>query len=217
MSDIARGSEVGAGGTLARKGSDFSGHVNDAHKASKVKIQESIQRVEKGIEKGSGKSVKEISKADKAKLEGWAYPPSKEKYLKYKEVYDNPKYYNQETGDINWPPHNGFEGEPMKMKLEQGTIIDRYGNPNGTFVSPAGIPYEQRALALHSDDAPYHKYEILEEFEVEGGKIAPWFDRPGGGIQYYTGNTKIVDFDTGETFEATVENLLKFGYIREIE
>ncbi|MEK5098914.1 EndoU domain-containing protein [Bacillus sp. FSL W8-0848] len=54
MSDIARGSEAGAGGTLARKGTDFYGHVNDAHKASKAKIQESIQRIEKGIETGKG-------------------------------------------------------------------------------------------------------------------------------------------------------------------
>lgn len=217
LSDIARGAEAGAGGTLVRKGSNYSAHVNDAHKASKTKIQDSIQRVEKEIEAGSSKAVKEISKADKAKLEGWSYPPSEEKYLKYKEVYDNPKYYNQETGDINWPPNNGFDGEPVKMKLEQGTIIDRYGGPNGTFVSPAGIPYEQRALALHSDDAPYHKYKILIEFEVEGGKIAPWFDRPGGGIQYFTGNTKIKHLETGELFEATVENLLKLGYIREIK
>ncbi|MEC2102439.1 glycohydrolase toxin TNT-related protein [Bacillus licheniformis] len=217
LSDIARGAEAGAGGTLVRKGSNYSAHVNDAHKASKTKIQDSIQRVEKEIEAGSSKAVKEISKADKAKLEGWSYPPSEEKYLKYKEVYDNPKYYNQETGDINWPPNNGFDGEPVKMKLEQGTIIDRYGGPNGTFVSPAGIPYEQRALALHSDDAHYHKYKILIEFEVEGGKIAPWFDRPGGGIQYFTGNTKIKHLETGELFEATVENLLKLGYIREIK
>ena len=217
LSDIARGAEAGAGGTLVRKGSNYSAHVNDAHKASKAKMQDSIQRVEKEIEAGSSKAVKEISKADKAKLEGWSYPPSEEKYLKYKEVYDNPKYYNQETGDINWPPNNGFDGEPVKMKLEQGTIIDRYGGPNGTFVSPAGIPYEQRALALHSDDAPYHKYKILIEFEVEGGKIAPWFDRPGGGIQYFTGNTKIKHLETGELFEATVENLLKLGYIREIK
>ncbi|MCY9215955.1 glycohydrolase toxin TNT-related protein [Bacillus haynesii] len=217
LSDIARGVEAGAGGTLVRKGSNYSAHVNDAHKASKTKIQDSIQRVEKEIEAGSSKAVKEISKADKAKLEGWSYPPSEEKYLKYKEVYDNPKYYNQETGDINWPPNNGFDGEPVKMKLEQGTIIDRYGGPNGTFVSPAGIPYEQRALALHSDDAPYHKYKILVEFEVEGGKIAPWFDRPGGGTQYFTGNTKIKHLETGELFEATVENLLKLGYIREIK
>ncbi len=50
---------------------------------------------------------------------------------RYKEVYDNPKYYNQETGDINWPPHNGFEGEPVKMKLEKGMLIDRFGGQVG--------------------------------------------------------------------------------------
>ncbi|MCY7914204.1 deaminase domain-containing protein [Bacillus haynesii] len=55
LSDIARGVEAGAGGTLVRKGSNYSAHVNDAHKASKAKLQDSIQRVEKEIE--AGKSV----------------------------------------------------------------------------------------------------------------------------------------------------------------
>ncbi|MFC1285974.1 deaminase domain-containing protein [Bacillus paralicheniformis] len=55
LSDIARGAEAGAGGTLVRKGSNYSAHVNDAHKASKAKMQASIQRVEKEIE--AGKSV----------------------------------------------------------------------------------------------------------------------------------------------------------------
>ncbi|MCJ2147202.1 deaminase domain-containing protein [Bacillus sp. B19-2] len=55
LSDIARGAEAGAGGTLVRKGSNYSAHVNDAHKASKAKMQNSIQRVEKEIE--AGKSV----------------------------------------------------------------------------------------------------------------------------------------------------------------
>ncbi|MCF7619671.1 hypothetical protein L3137_20785 [Bacillus sonorensis] len=56
LSDIARGTEV-QGGTLARKGTDFYGHVNDAHQASKSKIQESIQRIEREIasEKVGGK------------------------------------------------------------------------------------------------------------------------------------------------------------------
>nr|WP_278192980.1 hypothetical protein [Bacillus haynesii] len=46
---------VAEGGTLVRKGSNYSTHVNDAHKASKTKIHDSIQRVEKEIE--AGKSV----------------------------------------------------------------------------------------------------------------------------------------------------------------
>ncbi|MCY7768482.1 hypothetical protein MOB66_12875 [Bacillus haynesii] len=55
LSDIARGAEAEAGGTLVRKGSNYSAHVNDAHKGSKAKLQDSIQRVEKEIE--AGKSV----------------------------------------------------------------------------------------------------------------------------------------------------------------
>jgi len=208
LSDIARGAEAGAGGTLVRKGSNYSAHVNDAHKASKTKIQDSIQRAEKEIEAGSSKAVKEISKADKAKLEGWSYPPSEEKYLKYKEVYDNPKYYNQETGDINWPPNNGFDGEPVKMKLQKGMLIDRFGGPGGSFFSPEGIPYEQRALALHSDEVDYYVYEVIRPLEVDGGKIAPWFDRPGGGTQY------IKYHENGEAY--SINELIDEGYIREV-
>ncbi|MCZ0071127.1 hypothetical protein OZL46_22490 [Bacillus sonorensis] len=49
------------GGTLARKGTDFYGHVNDAHQASKSKIQESIQRIETG--KGVGENIHNDGKA----------------------------------------------------------------------------------------------------------------------------------------------------------
>lgn len=100
--------------------------------------------------------------------------------------------------------------------MQVGTIIDRYGNPDGTFLSPADTPYEQRALALHSDEAPYHKYMVLEAFEVEAGKILPWFDRIGGGIQYYTGEKRILDTDTGEWVKATIENLERLEYIKKI-
>ncbi|KIL51077.1 T7SS effector LXG polymorphic toxin [Jeotgalibacillus campisalis] len=128
--------------------------------------------------------IKRISEADQKKLESWNYAPNEEKYLKYKETFDNPKYYNQETGDINWPPNDGFEGEPAIMKIETGTLIDRYGGPGGNFFSPEGVPYDNRALALHSDEADYYVYKVIEEFEVTGGKAAPWFDKPGGGTQF---------------------------------
>ncbi|MGG0727726.1 TNT domain-containing protein [Bacillus paramycoides] len=63
-------------------------------------------------------------------------------------------------------------------------LIDRFGGPNGGFFSPAGEPYEARALALHSDEADYYVYRILDDFDVLGGKAAPWFDRPGGATQF---------------------------------
>ncbi|MFT0804182.1 TNT domain-containing protein, partial [Bacillus swezeyi] len=83
----------------------------------------------------------------------------------------------------------------------EGRLIDRYGGPGGSFFSPEGIPYEQRALALHSDEADYYVYRVLEDFEVTGGKIAPWFDRPGGGIQY------IKYHDNGKTY--SIEELVQ--------
>ncbi|MBN8209830.1 TNT domain-containing protein [Bacillus sp. NTK071] len=70
------------------------------------------------------------------------------------------------------------------MILSKETLIDRYGFPEGSFFSEKGVPYEQRALALHSDTADYHIYKVLENLEVMGGKAAPWFDRVGGGIQF---------------------------------
>ncbi|TYS81668.1 DUF4237 domain-containing protein [Rossellomorea aquimaris] len=191
---------------------------------SRFSVERTVNRREQGtVDKGIVNSdhtnenlAKSINEADRNRLEGWRFRPSDDQYLKYKETFDNPKYYNQETGDINWPPNNGFDGEPGIKVLEEGERIDRYGHPNGTFVSPAGIPYEQRALALHSDGAPYHVYKVLEPFEVEAGIIAPWFDRPGGGTQFFTGNQKVLDVDSGEMVEATVENLERLGYIREI-
>jgi predicted ribonuclease toxin of YeeF-YezG toxin-antitoxin module len=155
--------------------------------------------------KGMNNSVREISETDRTKLDGWEYPPGDEKYLKYKEVYDNSKYYDQQTGYINWPPNDGFDGEPMKMELNKGMLIDRYGGPGGNFFSPEGIPYEQRALALHSDDADYYIYEVLRPLDVVGGKIAPWFDRPGGGTQY------IKYHENGEMY--TMDELIDEGFI----
>ena len=48
-------------------------------------------------------------------------------------------YYNPDGSPI-WPPNRGFDGNPTKVTLEPGTLIDRYGYDGGTFVSPKGIP-----------------------------------------------------------------------------
>ena len=43
----------------------------------------------------------------RVKLNQWNYRPNADLYNKYKNVFDNPKYYNQETGAINWPDNRG--------------------------------------------------------------------------------------------------------------
>lgn len=68
--------------------------------------------------------------------------------------------------------------------MKPGTIIDRFGYEAGTFVSPYGVPYEMRSLTPETYLKPYKVYVIRKPIEVQVGKIAPWFDESGHGIQY---------------------------------
>lgn len=87
-------------------------------------------------------------------------------------------------GNIIWPANDGFKGDAAKLTLQPGTRIDRYGSEYGTFVCPEGVPYEMRSLAPGSETKPYNVYEVRKPVEVLAGETAPWFDQPGGGVQY---------------------------------
>lgn len=120
---------------------------------------------------------RELSPEEKEKLDSWKYRPDNQLYLDNKEVFDNPKYYNQETGEINWPPNDGVDGEVKNVTLEPGTKIDRYGDDNGYYASPVDTPYENRAVAPGTDLKPYNQFEVMKPIEaVEEGSVAPWFD-----------------------------------------
>ncbi|MEC1262253.1 hypothetical protein P9D34_17885 [Bacillus swezeyi] len=84
LTDIARGAEA-QGSVLARKGTDFHGSVNDAHKASKSKIQDSISRIEREIEagRGVGKGTSESSVSGNSKVYN-KVPNDLYAYLQYK-------------------------------------------------------------------------------------------------------------------------------------
>lgn len=83
-----------------------------------------------------------------------------------------------------WPPNRGFLGPPVRVSLCPGTIVDRYGAPTGTFVSPQGTPFAARALPQHAALSPLHTYEVIRPIEVHAGPAAPWFDLPGMDVQY---------------------------------
>ena len=61
--------------------------------------------------RGAGKVISEV---DRSKLNGWKYAPEESLYLKYKDVFDNPKYYNQITGEIERPLNDGFLSSPIR-------------------------------------------------------------------------------------------------------
>jgi hypothetical protein len=94
----------------------------------------------------------------------------------------------------DYPPANG--GIDLQVvKLDSGTLIDRYGgfytdtvfHDKGTFVSPKGIPYAERALPPGTDKKPYRAYRVIKTIvSIKKGEIIPWFNEPGLGIQYQT-------------------------------
>ena len=94
-------------------------------------------------------------------------------------------------------------GRSVDEVLQPGTRIDRYESDFGSFTSPEGIPYEMRAVAPGTKLKPYSVFEVVEPINVKAGKIAPWFDEPGGGIQYLLPDT--------------VDELLDAGALRRIK
>ncbi|MEC2072515.1 T7SS effector LXG polymorphic toxin [Alkalihalophilus marmarensis] len=165
--------------------------LGEINQANLIKVEQGAGV--RGLDgKGSSKVNKDVSAVKKQvddvtlpeNMKKWDYTPTEDLFKKYENVYKNPKYYNQNTGEINWPPNDGFVLGTQKVEtLNPGTKLDRYGNPTGSFLAPESDSFPSRSLAPHSEKAPYYVYEVIDDLEVTSGKIAPWFDQPGGGTQ----------------------------------
>ena len=72
------------------------------------------------------------------------------------------------------------------ITLPVGTLVDRYGYPGGTFVSPVGgTPYPMRALPPGSNQKPNTIYRVLKPINnVAACKVIPWFGEIELGTQY---------------------------------
>ena len=102
-----------------------------------------------------------------ANYNGYDFKPMYELIKPIVSKYDI-KYYNQETGAINWTEKNEFADIPMDEVLQPGT-----------------------------DQRPYSVFEVVEPINVKSGSIASWFDEPGGGIQYLLPDTVDELLDAG--------------------
>lgn len=85
-----------------------------------------------------------------------------------------------------FPSRDGFAGSSRTTWLKPGTVVDRFGYPGGTFLAPADASYMGRSIPYDRLKMPYYRYEVVRRLRVRSGRIAPWFDQPGGGIQYKT-------------------------------
>lgn len=188
---------------LARESSNFDQYL------SKEKFQKTLIDMEPGDRQRYLQWHKYaeagIDPSDRAKLRNWAYPPDPEFYLKNKNVYDNPDYFNQLTGNTIYPGtpesalgrvdgsihKDGFlDGKYKESVILPGTRINRIGsNPKGRYFSPEGATFGEKALPPFMKLQPNSDYIVLKEIPTKVGLVAPWFDEPGMGIQYFTYST----------------------------
>jgi hypothetical protein len=91
-------------------------------------------------------------------------------------------------GRYAWPPDDGYAAPPVLVVLPAGVLLDRFGGPGGSFLSPHGAGFDARALPSQCQDMlrQYHVYEVVRPLPVWAGKAAPWFDEPGGATQFKT-------------------------------
>ena len=110
--------------------------------------------------------------------------------------------WRDSEGRIKYPENNGFHSPPIQTSLEPGTLVDRYGHERGRYLSPAGTPFEQRAIPVESLDTPYTVYRVVKTLPVQAGPIEPWFGQPGMGTQYLV--------------EDSVSDLINKGYLERV-
>jgi RHS repeat-associated protein len=96
-----------------------------------------------------------------------------------------------------YPGNDGLSHGPFDTTLEPGTRVDRYGPPEGSYVSPAGTPLEQRSLLPGRESQKLYTYEVQKPVPAKSGVIAPYYGWPGGGIQHHTPMSVQHYVDTG--------------------
>jgi hypothetical protein len=72
-----------------------------------------------------------------------------------------------------YPKNDGFEGASTPTMLAVNDEVDRFGSPNGNFLSPAKTAYDARALPYDKTKTEYYRYKVVTPFEVDAGKILP--------------------------------------------
>ncbi len=135
-------------------------------------------------------------------------------YQPFIDAHSNP------DGSIAWPPNQGADGPRVVVELPAGTVLDRFGSPQGDFLSPLrpdGQPYGfgERAILPDSMGKGYHVYVLDAPLTVELAPVAPAFDQPGGARQLQpVVNPSLIDPATGQM---SVQRLLDLGVMREVD
>ena len=176
--------------------------------------------------KAGGKLTKEVAEAvgkkldeaKAAKLEAEAQAKAREEINARRDdaqQYDHFRKPDSSApgGEWDWQkqaPNNGaVPGTQQTVTVQPGGVLDRYGQRGGEYMSPAGTPYEARALPPGKRAEPYEQYLVLKPFTVTQEKIAPAFGQAGGGVQMRASIPEV------QNRVATINDLIKHGYLKE--
>lgn len=96
---------------------------------------------------------------------------------------DLPAEFETSPGHLAWPPHDGFAPATLPVTIQPGALLDRFGDNGGTFFSPKGTGYRERALPYVCRGYSYAAYRVARPLPALVGTAVPWFGEPGGAIQ----------------------------------
>ncbi|MFD1151713.1 glycohydrolase toxin TNT-related protein [Saccharothrix hoggarensis] len=135
-------------------------------------------------------------------------------YQSFRDAHSHP------DGSIAWPPNQGADGPRVVVELPAGTVLDRFGSPNGDFLSPLrpdgqAYGFGERAIMPDSLGKGYHVYVLDAPLTVELAPVAPAFDQSGGARQLQPVlDANLADPATGQM---SVQRLLDLGVMREVD
>ncbi|MFJ6675195.1 glycohydrolase toxin TNT-related protein [Actinosynnema sp. NPDC091369] len=146
--------------------------------------------------------------------------PTYQPYGPYGDYQSFRDAHSKPDGSIDWPPNQGADGPRVVVELPAGTVLDRFGSPNGDFLSPLrpdgqAYGFGERAIMPDSLGKGYHVYVLDAPLTVELAAVAPAFDQSGGARQLQPVlDAALADPNTGKM---SVQRLIDLGVLHEVD
>ena len=119
--------------------------------------------------------------------------------LRFGQYYSFPPQPKRTT----YPPNDGFACNPETITMQPGEQFDRIRGTTGVFGAEPGTSLPQRSLPPTNPGIPLRIYEVQKPITgVLKGITAPFYNQPGGGVQY--------------KFPSSIEKMLNDGFIKEL-
>lgn len=134
---------------------------------------------------------------------------------KNKKEENNYKETGLHTAAINWGEYATKEGKEYVM-MPEGSILSRWGDDEGTFMSDTETPYDKLELPIIEDKNDRSFYEVLKPFSVEISKIAkqPWNEKTANSENQENTEDPVAD---QYKVPVPIKELVNVGYLKKLD